>query len=121
MQQDDPVFYDPESNAITSPLAYAQLEFAGKEQASSVTLRFLSPTRMLYNGKMARRPAFHVVPRLLLRRIELLTFFPDTPVEIDYTGLIEQAESVNTTVCSLATFQWRRYSSRQDQAVEMEV
>jgi len=120
VQQNGTAFYDPESNAITSPLAHAQLGFNGKEQASSVTLRFLSPTRMLYNGKMARRPAFHVVLRSLLRRIGLLTYFHDTPIEIDYTGLIKQAESVNTAACSMATFQWRRYSSRQDQAIEME-
>jgi len=125
VRQNGTLFYDAESKAITSPLALAHLELSSSKpvrqpDSKSATFRFLTPTRMTYEGRMARRPAFHVVLRSLLRRIGLLAYFHDQAIEIDYVGLIKQAEEVGTTECSMGTYQWRRYSSRQDRAIDMD-
>jgi len=120
VRQGDALFYDAKTKSIRAPLTQDRPAFDGQDEAESMTLQFLTPTRIIYQGRMARRPPFHVVLRSLLRRIGLLAYFHDQPTEIDYVGLIKQAEAVGTSACSMGTYQWRRYSSRQDRAIDMD-
>jgi len=119
--QDGQVFYDGHAKSILSPVKSVTLTFDGdREAARTARVRFRTPVRMTFEGRMARRPQFHVLFRSLLRRIGLLAYFHDQPMEIDYKGLIRRAETIVTTRASFATMQWRRYSTRQARAIEMQ-
>lgn len=121
VRQGEAKLYDGKAKSITAPLRTETLGFRlGRTQRSAVTVRFLTPTRIIYQGKMTRRPQFHVIVRSLLRRIGLLAYFHDEPVTLDYRSIIAQAEAVEMKDCSLAGCQWNRYSTRQERMVEME-
>jgi hypothetical protein len=90
-------------------------------ECTETKLRFLTPVRIVYQGRFAQSLDFHVLVRSLIRRIGLLSyFFSDRPLDIDYRGLIAQAQLVRTTSSELKAYSWRRYSSRQDQPIDMD-
>lgn len=121
VRQGDVPFYDPTTETITAPAATQTLNLAPtSETATNVTFIFTTPTHIVYQGRVARRPAFHVVFRSLLRRLGLLAYFHDQPVEINYQGLIKQAEAVKTDSITTGTTQWRRFSTRQNRAIRMD-
>jgi hypothetical protein len=121
VRQDGTPFYDPLAGTIAGAAVTQSLSLAPTaETAVSATLIFSTPTHIVYQGRVARRPAFHVVFRSLLRRIGLLVYFHDQPVEIDYQGLIKQAEAVKTESITTGTTQWRRFSTRQNRAIRMD-
>jgi hypothetical protein len=121
VRQGDAPFYDPATETVAAPVSTQSLSLAPTaEIAASVTLSFSTPTHIVYEGRVARRPAFHVVFRSLLRRLGLLAYFHDQPVELDYKGLIGQAETVQTESIHTGTTQWRRFSTRQNCAIRMD-
>jgi len=90
-------------------------------EEKEVTLNFLTPTRIKYDGRLTINLEFHILLRNLLRRIALLSYFhcdgnPDT---IDFTGLIESAKAVKTVDRRLHWHDWERYSARQDSKMKM--
>jgi hypothetical protein len=121
VRQQGTVFFDGKAKTIIAPLKTSSLELTpGQPGTTQVAIRFVTPLRIIYQGKMSRRPQFHVLVRALLRRLGLLAYFHDQPVELDYRGLIAQAEAVKMVDCTLAGCEWRRYSTRQDRVIEME-
>jgi len=121
VRQDNTTLYDGRTKTITAPLKTTTLRLtAGPARITSATIRLLTPTCIIYQGKMSRRPQFHVLIRSLLRRIGLLAYFHDQPVTLDYQSLIGQAQEVKTAVMHLAGYEWRRYSSRQERPIEMQ-
>ncbi|MFH1096469.1 MAG: CRISPR system precrRNA processing endoribonuclease RAMP protein Cas6 [Candidatus Desantisbacteria bacterium] len=89
-----------------------------------LTLNFLTPCRIIYNGCLTKDLEFHILVRNLLRRIALLSYFHcggDTS-QIDFRGIIEQAEQIKIESFDRATLQWydwERYSARQDTRMKM--
>ncbi len=56
----------------------------------------------------------------LLRRISLLTyFFGETPLETNFAGLLRHAESIPIAKRALHWREWTRYSSRQNEKLQM--
>ena len=56
----------------------------------------------------------------LLRRISLLTyFFGETPLETNFAGLLRYAESIPIAKRALHWREWTRYSSRQNEKLQM--
>lgn len=94
------------------------------QAATSLTLDFLTPTRLKFDGHMLRTaPPFHVVVRTLLRRLSSLSYFhAGVRWEIDYRGWIERAEAVETATAvaaaSIRWVDWDRYSTRQQQSMD---
>ncbi|MFH1963128.1 MAG: CRISPR system precrRNA processing endoribonuclease RAMP protein Cas6 [bacterium] len=90
----------------------------------SLTLNFLTPCRVIYNGYLTKDLEFHILVRNLLRRIALLSYFHcncDTS-QIDFRGIIEQAEQIKVESYDRATlrwYDWERYSARQDTRMKM--
>lgn len=81
----------------------------------SLTLHFLTPTRLVYKGSLTDSLDFHVLLRVLLRRVSNLTYFHcGTDLQLDFRGLIAAAEQVQTVSSHLWWYDWDRYSSRQD-------
>ena len=86
----------------------------------AVTLVFETPLRIKYRNHLAPELPFHVLVRALLRRIATLEkAFGDGEPDLDYRGLVERAKMVRTAENRLAWFDWRRYSTRQQQEMLM--
>ena len=87
----------------------------------TLTLRFLTPTRISYNGHITSELEFHILIRNLLRRISLLSYFHcgvDTSAW-DFKGMIERAKGIKTKETQLRWYDWKRYSSRQETKIGM--
>jgi hypothetical protein len=80
-----------------------------------VTLEFITPTRLKYQGRLLKKdPPFHVVLRRLLDRIaEFSLFFHGTPLDLDMKGWKRQSEDIRGLESRVAHYDWERYSSRQ--------
>lgn len=82
----------------------------------SITLRFLTPTRVKYQQAYVVQPAFHVLMRALLRRLSaLLLFHCGTAFTGDPRALIAAAEQVVITRSNVRWVDWERFSGRQRQ------
>lgn len=68
---------------------------AGDEARDAVTLRFHTPTELKDGGRVITRPGFGpLVRRLRDRACALAAFFGDAPLEMDFHGIGDLAESV---------------------------
>lgn len=93
----------------------------GNAQTTVLTLNFLSPTRINYKEHITCDLEFHVLIRQLLRRISMLSYFHcgiDTS-GWDFKGCIDKAKNVSVKKRNLRWYDWQRYSTRQDQRIDM--
>ena len=87
---------------------------------SPLTLSFITPTRLKFDGNLSPKPEFHILFRNLLRRISLLSYFHcDAELDLDFKGLIERSREVKVQKDKLQWFDWERYSTRQDTKMMM--
>ncbi len=81
---------------------------------ASLRLLFLTPTRLKHQGHLVDIPEFHIVFRTLLRRLSSLALFHcGVRLDVDYRGLIAQAQTVQLIQNGTKWVDWARYSSRQ--------
>ncbi|MCX7683491.1 MAG: CRISPR system precrRNA processing endoribonuclease RAMP protein Cas6, partial [Anaerolineae bacterium] len=101
------------------PVTHEQVMAYGKrmmerEPASVLTLYFLTPTRLVEDGRLLKPPMFRFRPffQRLLERLESLSeAFCDTPLPVDFPALLAEAETVQVVeralwwddVCSYST------------------
>ena len=112
--------YDGRMRELLAPPQPVALLSETGQPPEDVTLKFLTPVRIKYNGKMAQQLDFHVFMRALLRRISSLAYFHcGLKVDWDFRGLIEKAESVKTVSSNLHWYDWQRYSSRQNTRMKL--
>ena len=84
------------------------------QKASQITLNFISPTRIKFNGKLISVPEFHHIIRALIHRITLLSFYwCDVKIEYEWKNLIEEAKDIKIKTCELRWVDWERFSSKQ--------
>ena len=86
-----------------------------------ISLRFLTPARILYQRDLAVDLIFHILLRSLIRRLGMLYYFHcgnEIP-SWDYKRLIEEGENVATEKKSLTWYDWERFSSRQNVRMKM--
>jgi hypothetical protein len=86
-----------------------------------LTLSFLTPTRIAYNGRLGLNLEFHILIRNLLRRLSLLSYFHGRgqKLDLDFKGIIEEAKGVKVADRRLGWHHWERYSGRQEQRIDM--
>ncbi|WP_022947151.1 CRISPR system precrRNA processing endoribonuclease RAMP protein Cas6 [Methylohalobius crimeensis] len=85
-------------------------------------LTFHTPLRVRYRDRLmgVENFSFRGLLAALLRRLSLLCYFHgDTPLEIDFRTLIDQAKSVTPLRTELRWFDWKRYSNRQKTEMHM--
>jgi hypothetical protein len=88
---------------------------------NKLKVRFRTPTRLLFNGRLVSEMEFHILLRQALRRMALLGYFHcgiDTK-DWDFRGLIEEASRVRTAKSALRWVDWERYSSRQQARMKL--
>ncbi len=86
-----------------------------------LTLNFLTPTRIIYDGHLTLDLEFHILIRQLLRRISLLSYFHCGADISDWNfkEIIEKARDVKVKESNLKWHDWERYSARQDTKMKM--
>ncbi len=91
------------------------------DNSEPITLHFLTPTRIVYNGHLTLDLEFHILVRNLLRRLSLLYYFHcnGDPSEWDFSGIIKKAERVKVSGRGLRWHEWERYSARQKTRMNM--
>ncbi len=89
--------------------------------AEQLSVEFLTPTRLKFEGKFLRQgPPFHVLVRTLLGRVSSLSYFHcGQRWETDFRALIDRARAVQIAGAGTAWVDWGRYSGRQKQRVRM--
>jgi hypothetical protein len=86
----------------------------------SLHLLFLTPTRLKFEGELTSDLKFHIFFRNLLRRISLLSYFHcEKELDVDYRGLIREAEGIATKKTNLCWYDWERYSTRQEEKMKL--
>ncbi|MEW6586642.1 MAG: CRISPR system precrRNA processing endoribonuclease RAMP protein Cas6 [Nitrospirota bacterium] len=90
-------------------------------EAEAISLSFLTPTRILYDGHLTLDLEFHMLIRNLLRRLSLLYYFHcnGDPSGWDFKGIIEKAKDVKVKKSDLRWYDWERYSGRQETRIKM--
>ncbi len=86
-----------------------------------LTLDFLTPTRIAYDGRLGLDLEFHILIRNLLRRLSLLSYFHGSgkTLALDFKEIIEKAKDVKVADRRLTWYDWERYSGRQEQRINM--
>ncbi len=88
----------------------------GNNHNNTITISLRTPLRLRFDGHITDKIEFHVLIRNLLRRISSLSYFHcNEKVEIDFKGLIEKAKAVKQTTSEMHWFDWKRYSTRQEE------
>ncbi|HSB05728.1 MAG TPA: CRISPR system precrRNA processing endoribonuclease RAMP protein Cas6 [Thermodesulfobacteriota bacterium] len=88
---------------------------------STLDLRFMTPTRLKFDGNLSPKPEFHILIRNLLRRISLLSYFHcGEELDLDFKNLIEKAKDVRVQKEDLRWSDWERYSNRQETKMRMD-
>ena len=86
----------------------------------ALTVHLLTPTRITHEGKITDQLPFHLFWRRLVGRISALAYFHcGESLDLDFKGLITQAETVQTVQSKLRWHDWTRYSSRQNQKMQL--
>jgi len=88
--------------------------------ADQLTVRFLTPTRVTYDGQLADELPFHVFIQRLMGRISALSYFHcGKSLQMDFKDFIAQATQVETAKSDLRWHDWTRYSTRQDERMKL--
>ena len=86
----------------------------------TLTVHLLTPTRITHKGQITDKLPFHLFWRRLIGRISALAYFHcGESLELDFKGRIAQAETVQTVQSELRWHDWTRYSSRQNQKMQL--
>jgi len=119
--QDKRLIYDPKQAALIEQAMPMVLNLAPvNETARQIKIKLITPTRIINQGRLCRRPGFGNIIRALLRRIWLLSYFHDQVMDIDYQGLITSAEKVELKEAVFAGANWEHFSRRQNRVIEYE-
>ena len=80
----------------------------------------MTPVRIISKEDLVVDLKFHHLIRSLLRRFSTLSYFHcGKRLELDFKGLIERAEKIETVASGLKWYDWERYSQRQDVRMKM--
>lgn len=88
----------------------------------NIRLHLDTPLRLRHENSYvsADRFRFSDMFRNVMRRVSFLTYFhTDRPLETDFSGLVRQARSVEISDKSLRWQDWTRYSTRQQEKLQM--
>jgi hypothetical protein len=88
--------------------------------AARITVQFLTPTHLTFEGKIVRQPEFHHLFKRVRDRVNALSsFYGDGPVDADFKGLGEGAEKVRTVSSRIEWAERFRTSSKTHQRHEL--
>jgi len=85
-----------------------------------LTLRFVTPMRIKYQGSYTSQPQFHIILRTLLRRLSSLLYFHcGEQLNLNYKEMIDEAQRIKILKVRVDWIDWERYSGRQEQRMKL--
>ena len=102
-------------------LVYTENLNTSTDKHTVLTITLETPLRLKFENRLISALPFHVLVRAMLRRVSslLICYSPDQHPSIDYQRLVRDAQEVNIVESNLKWFDWKRYSSRQDEKMLM--
>lgn len=96
------------------PVTHAQvLSRVRPPEGGRLSLHFLTPTRIVDQRELVKRPRFRPLFQRLLERLSALAReFSDTPLDLDFYGLVRQAEEVQLVADETRWVELESYSTR---------
>jgi CRISPR-associated endoribonuclease Cas6 len=102
------------------PAISLNLQPAPSTTFDRLKIQFHTPLRLKHENRFASELPFHLLIRAVLRRISsLLACYDGAEPALDYRGLVADAGQVSIAESSLHWMDWRRYSFRQRQDMQM--
>lgn len=90
------------------------LDAVSQVSAERMALTFLTPTRLIDQGRLVHRPRFRVLVQRLLERLSALAaHFSDAPLTLDFKQLIGDAERVELVEDQTRWVELDSYSTRK--------
>lgn len=87
---------------------------------SRITVQFLTPTHLTFEGQIVKQPEFHHLFKRVRDRVNALSsFYGYGPVDADFKGLGEGAEKVQTVSSKIEWVERYRTSSKTHQRHEL--
>lgn len=92
----------------------------GGNGPKTITVQFLTPTSLKFEGRAGVQPEFHHLFKRVRDRLNALcTFYGPGPIEADFKGLGERAEKVRTMASKLNWIERSRVSGKTHQRHEL--
>lgn len=109
---------EPPQLAVT---AATVAELAEQLQGKTCQLRFnfLTPTRLIHEGRPLDRPQFAVLVHRLIERVNSLSAEYGGETNLDFAALLQEAQQVKLTECHTRWEGVRGYSHRQHQNISL--
>jgi len=102
------------------PLSNLYDEFLSQINLNEIKLNFITPTRIVYNGKLIDDLPFHIFIKNLIRRIWLILYFHHKiDFTLNYKELIDSSLNVDIKNKNLYWYDWERYSSTQNTKIKL--
>lgn len=115
--------YSIETQILTRPdTGFLHLDQSSEQnkEIDELTIKFLTPARIKYNGSFISILEFHQFIRSLVHRLTFLAeHWCDTYIEYDWKNLIASAEKIKIKKCDTIWLDLERYSSRQKTKMKM--
>lgn len=114
----DQVIYSRNAQGPMPPLEKIPIKelAAPVDSSHQLKVHYITPFRVKWQGRLCSQIDFHILLRNILRRLSTLYFLSNrTPLELDYKGLIQKAETVQTLDSQLIWKEYSRYSTRQQE------
>jgi len=91
-----------DDSSVAERVRYLRQDLAGERGIRRVAIQFLTPTRLISDGRLAAAPAFPVLIRRVLRRVSDLCQTTGVGVpKVDFTALVGMAERINLAASDL--------------------
>ena len=124
LTDDGESIYDGETQMVhnrNNALSFNEIQCEAESlPTDTLTVRLLTPTRITHEGQLTDKLPFHLFWRRLSGRISALAYFHcGESLDLDFKGLIAQAETVETVEKSLQWRDFTRYSSRQNRKMQL--
>lgn len=117
------IYSDKEKKlTMTGPLQnlWEQCHENTSKQVSQIKLILETPLRFKRKNRISDALPFHVLVRLMLRRISsLMACYGSGEPDLDYKGLVNKAENIQVQDSNLQWTDWQRYSARQEKKMNM--
>ncbi len=107
--------FERQAAEVKKPAFCKKLELHPEENGvKRFRLEFATPFRVKHQGRFVQQVPFHLLIRAALRRISSLEFhYGQGEPQLDYRGLVQEAEKVKTVREDVTWREVPRYSSRQ--------
>lgn len=122
---DDQLIYDNKESKLIMPETFGSLSIqpsASKAlgDAKRLRLNLHTPLRLKFQNNLQAELPFHVLVRAMLRRISsLFIYYGDGEPSFDYKKLVHDADQIQAIESKLNWIDWRRYSNRQHQDMQL--